>query len=673
MNASAGIEIGTIGAATGQGSPSGAVPGLVRGLATVTALPQSSPAGTQSFRSNLQSSLASLEMEEGVEADTAPTSASMGAAQANPREVLLGGAATGSSPAMPDSPEQGAGSAAKGSNLAALLASGTLKTLPSGKAEAQALEQTATTGLTDKEEGKADAADASHGSRAVHPHKDAQKETAGIQQAATTLQAGAVSMTGSAPVPVILPPKPPAAGNRSPSQANSDDRAGSEAGFVAGLAARPSIRNLPVADGRGGAAAPSATAAGQAGAGTVAAQQPASSLSAPVFNKAIEAPAVGASGKQAVLDSGTPSAAIHGPGQPTGHIANQGTNSASPLAVPQSASSFSAPVLDKAIEASAMGASGKQAAAGSGSLAAAFESPKPVSGPAPDRAVDHASPLAAENQADRPAAASPVPDLNPSQIAVSAAPVVGEGKPAPGSARTSGKTASQPERASGPHAALAQGVQPFAGQTSAPASAQSSPFVPHDPSGVNAAMAAGGSGVSSSSSSGSGAATSGVRDTFAALDAESGTAAPTWTHADAHYAEAGYQDPALGWVGVRAQVDANGIHAAVVPGSADAAQSLSGHLAGLNAYLAEHHAPVETLTIAAPETGWNGQGMGQGGGQSGRQGSGQGGYSGQQTDLYPGAAAVAPAGRSIAAANDGRLDATQTGVPPGGVYISVMA
>ncbi len=670
MNASAGIEIGTIGATTAQGSPSGAVPGLVHGLATVTAQPKSSPAGTQSFRSNLQSSLASLEMEEGIEADTAPASASMGAAQANPREVLSGGAASGSRPAMPDSPEQSAGSAAKGSNLA-LLASGALKTLPFGKAEAQALGQIATTGLTDKEEPKADAADASHGSRAVHSHKDAKKEAAGIQQTAAALQAGAVSLTGSAPVPVILPPKPPAAGNPSSSLASVENRADSAAGPAGGLTVGPSTVNSLVAEGRA-RTAPSATATGRAGTGTVAALQPPSSLSVPVVDKAIEASAVGASGSQAAADSGAPSAVIHGPGQPTEHSANQGTNSASPLAVPQSASSLSAPVLDKTIEASAVGASGSQAAANSGLQSTAAESPKPVSVPTADRATDPASILAVPNQADRPAAASPVPNLNLAQAA-GAEPVAGEGRPAPGSARTSGKTGSQTERVNEPHSAASQGVQLFAGPTSAPSPVQSSSFIPHDPSGVNAATAAGGSASSAGSSSGNGAAASAAQDTFAALDAGAGTAAPTWTHAGAHYAEAGYQDPALGWVGVRAQVDANGIHAAVVPGSVDAAQSLSGHLAGLNAYLAEHHAPVETLTLAAPENGWAGQGMGQGGGQSGGQGTGQGGYSGQQTDLYPGAAAVASAGRSIAAASGGRLDATQTEVPPGGVYISVMA
>jgi hypothetical protein len=59
-----------------------------------------------------------------------------------------------------------------------------------------------------------------------------------------------------------------------------------------------------------------------------------------------------------------------------------------------------------------------------------------------------------------------------------------------------------------------------------------------------------------------------------------------------------------------------------VPGSADAAQALGSHLAGLNAYLAEHHTPVETLTLAAPESGSSGL-SGQGAGEGTQQGAGQ--------------------------------------------------
>ena len=84
------------------------------------------------------------------------------------------------------------------------------------------------------------------------------------------------------------------------------------------------------------------------------------------------------------------------------------------------------------------------------------------------------------------------------------------------------------------------------------------------------------------------------------MDAATELSGPQWVHAGMRRAEAGFEDPALGWIGVRAQLDASGVHAALVPGSAAAAQSLGSHLAGLNTYLVEHHAPVDSLTLEAP-------------------------------------------------------------------------
>jgi hypothetical protein len=118
-------------------------------------------------------------------------------------------------------------------------------------------------------------------------------------------------------------------------------------------------------------------------------------------------------------------------------------------------------------------------------------------------------------------------------------------------------------------------------------------------------------------------------ETFAAMDASAGPGRPAWIHAGAQQAEAGFQDPALGWVSVRADSSGSGIHAELVAGSNDAAQVLSGHMAGLNAFLTEHHTPVETLTLSSPGGGGSG---GSGGAELGagmQQGSGRQG--GQQT------------------------------------------
>jgi hypothetical protein len=71
-------------------------------------------------------------------------------------------------------------------------------------------------------------------------------------------------------------------------------------------------------------------------------------------------------------------------------------------------------------------------------------------------------------------------------------------------------------------------------------------------------------------------------------------------HAGAQRAEAGFDDPALGWIGVRANLAGGAVHAAVLPGSAEAAQALSGHIAALNVHLAEHRIAVDSVSMAAP-------------------------------------------------------------------------
>jgi hypothetical protein len=172
-------------------------------------------------------------------------------------------------------------------------------------------------------------------------------------------------------------------------------------------------------------------------------------------------------------------------------------------------------------------------------------------------------------------------------------------------------------------------------------------------------------------------------DTFSALDAESGAGKPTWIHAGAQQAEAGYQDPALGWVGVRADASGGGIRAELLPSSADAAQALGSHLEGLNTYLAEHHTPVATLTLSSPG-GWVGsdgsqggsQGNGQGGGQGMQQGTGQqtaqSSEAGFSSSPASGATAMPAAASNLTAWSAGQ-DSSAPAASTGGAYISVMA
>jgi len=110
-------------------------------------------------------------------------------------------------------------------------------------------------------------------------------------------------------------------------------------------------------------------------------------------------------------------------------------------------------------------------------------------------------------------------------------------------------------------------------------------------------------GVASGSGSGSfGSATApSAGETFAALDGDAPVGSIGWTHAGAHRAEAGFEDPALGWVGVRADLAGGGVHASLVSGSNEAAAMLGSHLAGLNEYLAERHPTLANVTLAVPE------------------------------------------------------------------------
>ena len=92
-------------------------------------------------------------------------------------------------------------------------------------------------------------------------------------------------------------------------------------------------------------------------------------------------------------------------------------------------------------------------------------------------------------------------------------------------------------------------------------------------------------------------------DAFEALNSASPAPQATWIHLGPTRAEAGYLDPSLGWVGVRAETAGAGLHASIVPSSPEAAQILGAELAGLNTYLAGHRGEGAQLTIASPESG----------------------------------------------------------------------
>jgi len=147
--------------------------------------------------------------------------------------------------------------------------------------------------------------------------------------------------------------------------------------------------------------------------------------------------------------------------------------------------------------------------------------------------------------------------------------------------------------------------------------------------------------------------------------------APQWMHAGAHQAEAGFKDPALGWVGVRADLSGGAVHAAVIPNSADAAQVLSAHLSGLSEYLREEQTHVATLNLA-----WSG-GAESGTGQSMQQGSGENGErqraTGSQPNMQAGEELIAGSLTGSKGAEGDGAAAPNLSEDIPGAHISVMA
>jgi hypothetical protein len=172
---------------------------------------------------------------------------------------------------------------------------------------------------------------------------------------------------------------------------------------------------------------------------------------------------------------------------------------------------------------------------------------------------------------------------------------------------------------------------------------------------------------------------SGIRlqDTFAALEPGTGydTGTLHWNRAGHVQAEAGYQDPELGWIGVRVETSGGVVHATLSPQSSDAAQTLSGHIAGLHTHLSDNHTPVDTLTLA-PFWGnahqFAGQESGQGGGQGTRQNNDQNSAPEPELQVHSNALQTHGAQREMPSAEE-LLARSNTGISSRGGHISVLA
>jgi hypothetical protein len=198
------------------------------------------------------------------------------------------------------------------------------------------------------------------------------------------------------------------------------------------------------------------------------------------------------------------------------------------------------------------------------------------------------------------------------------------------------------------------------------------PTLVHPQSGIAEASGRPGGWVDAAHAAGNESKALTGEETFARLDAESASQSIHWVQAGAHRAEAGYLDPNLGWVGVRAETIGGGVHAALLPGSPEAAQVLGTHLSGLNAFLSEQHGPHATATMAAPEDWRYGAGANQGqsaGGGSGRDdGAGRNmAPPGRGSDSSPGSDACA------AGAVERNIGSEGSMIRRTGSYVSVMA
>lgn len=300
-----------------------------------------------------------------------------------------------------------------------------------------------------------------------------------------------------------------------------------------------------------------------------------------------------------------------------------------------------------------------------------------------DAATGNEAHLAAEGAADvhsvaagSPAAATPQAGLQPPGPDSSIATDGASGVSASALNDASGAASASAENPSAAHAVATgdkrvgepAGQRAAHGATEAGAAAlpgHAAAVPPIGPGGDSSALlrdAATGHGAANTAAvgaAGSRAPAPGTHETFTALDTDAANGA-SWQHTGAHSAEAGFEDPALGWVSVRADLTAGAVHASVLPGTAEAAQTLSAHMAGLSSYLSEHRTPVHTLTLASPG---GDSGFSQAAGQNAGQGSGSGG-SGDAAGRQPmqvGVAFAQAAAQTSRVGNDVPLITPRTG------------
>jgi hypothetical protein len=157
--------------------------------------------------------------------------------------------------------------------------------------------------------------------------------------------------------------------------------------------------------------------------------------------------------------------------------------------------------------------------------------------------------------------------------------------------------------------------------------------------------------------------------TFEALDHVGNGPFANWVHVGAQRAEAGFQDPALGWIAVRADQSGGGVHATVLPATTEAAQSLGSQMTGLSAHLADAHPSITSLSLGTGDGREDGTSAGHGFNQGAGQDRGQQNAADSQVSLKSEVSKVS-AEHSLATSSPVAREASQE---PGSRHISVLA
>ncbi|HTJ30483.1 MAG TPA: hypothetical protein VL346_08280, partial [Acidobacteriaceae bacterium] len=150
---------------------------------------------------------------------------------------------------------------------------------------------------------------------------------------------------------------------------------------------------------------------------------------------------------------------------------------------------------------------------------------------------------------------------------------------------------------------------------------------------------------------------------------------------------AGYHDPQLGYIELKAHLGSDGVHASIAAATPEVSSILAGHVPALHQWLHERQTPVETLSIGLREGGTErnaGNMAGQGGSSGGAFAGGHSAFSGgdgqgswrQDQESNAGVSRIGDHTATLTRVMDGSIGAAPaaaSGLRESAAYISVLA